>query len=409
VIQLKQLKSVFKFELKGMLMNKSLIITTAIMCTITLLLTTIPSIIVWFGNDEINESIDENIDETMEYVVVYQNQDIKDAFSPVIGEETYPSEEELIEAIRNEEVSSGYVVTNYNSYRYITYDQSLNSFESWDFGDRLKQANENRLLAESGIDVQEVREILNQPIEKEDVFLGKDAGSSTAIAFAIIFIMYMLILLYGNNVATSVAREKDSRTMELLITSTKPRTLILGKVAAVGLTGILQMVAILLFGLIGFFLNRTNYPESITQMIQGSMTLDTILVYIWFSVLGYILYLFIYASLGSLVSKVEDVNKSVAPITFLFVIAYLAATVAMTAPDLLLIKISSFIPFISLFTMPIRYMFTSVPLISLLASSAIMILTVVLFAALSIYIYRFGSLNYGNRLTLKEVLKSFKK
>ena len=390
-------------------MNKSLIITTAIMCTITLLLTTIPSIIVWFGNDEINESIDENIDETMEYVVVYQNQDIKDAFSPVIGEETYPSEEELIEAIRNEEVSSGYVVTNYNSYRYITYDQSLNSFESWDFGDRLKQANENRLLAESGIDVQEVREILNQPIEKEDVFLGKDAGSSTAIAFAIIFIMYMLILLYGNNVATSVAREKDSRTMELLITSTKPRTLILGKVAAVGLTGILQMVAILLFGLIGFFLNRTNYPESITQMIQGSMTLDTILVYIWFSVLGYILYLFIYASLGSLVSKVEDVNKSVAPITFLFVIAYLAATVAMTAPDLLLIKISSFIPFISLFTMPIRYMFTSVPLISLLASSAIMILTVVLFAALSIYIYRFGSLNYGNRLTLKEVLKSFKK
>ena len=406
---MKQLKSVFKFELKGMLMNKSLIITTAIMCTITLLLTTIPSIIVWFGNDEINESIDENIDETMEYVVVYQNQDIKDAFSPVIGEETYPSEEELIEAIRNEEVSSGYVVTNYNSYRYITYDQSLNSFESWDFGDRLKQANENRLLAESGIDVQEVREILNQPIEKEDVFLGKDAGSSTAIAFAIIFIMYMLILLYGNNVATSVAREKDSRTMELLITSTKPRTLILGKVAAVGLTGILQMVAILLFGLIGFFLNRTNYPESITQMIQGSMTLDTILVYIWFSVLGYILYLFIYASLGSLVSKVEDVNKSVAPITFLFVIAYLAATVAMTAPDLLLIKISSFIPFISLFTMPIRYMFTSVPLISLLASSAIMILTVVLFAALSIYIYRFGSLNYGNRLTLKEVLKSFKK
>ena len=197
--------------------------------------------------------------------------------------------------------------------------------------------------------------------------------------------------------------------MELLITSTKPRTLILGKVAAVGLTGILQMIAIILFGILGFFLNKTNYPEAVTQMIQGSMTLDTMLVYILFSVMGYILYLFIYASLGSLVSKVEDVNKSVAPITFLFVIAYLAATVAMTAPDLLLIKISSFIPFISLFTRPIRYMFTSVPLISLLASSAIMILTVVLFAALSIYIYRFGSLNYGNRLTLKEVLKSFKR
>lgn len=406
---MKQLKSVFKFELKGMLMNKSLLITTAIMCAFTLLITTIPSIIVWFDNDEINQSVEENPEAINENVVVYQNQELKEALSPVIGEETYASEEELVEAIRNEEVSSGFVVIDFNSYKYITYDQSMNSFESWDFGDRLKQANENRLFAESGMDVQAVREILNQPIEKEDLFLGKEAGSSTAIAFAIIFIMYMLILLYGNNVATSVAREKDSRTMELLITSTKPRTLILGKVAAVGLTGILQMIAIILFGILGFFLNKTNYPEAVTQMIQGSMTLDTMLVYILFSVMGYILYLFIYASLGSLVSKVEDVNKSVAPITFLFVIAYLAATVAMTAPDLLLIKISSFIPFISLFTMPIRYMFTSVPLISLLASSAIMILTVVLFAALSIYIYRFGSLNYGNRLTLKEVLKSFKR
>lgn len=406
---MKQLKSVFKFELKGMLMNKSLLITTAIMCAFTLLITTIPSIIVWFDNDEINQSVEENPEAINENVVVYQNQELKEALSPVIGEETYASEEELVEAIRNEEVSSGFVVIDFNSYKYITYDQSMNSFESWDFGDRLKQANENRLFAESGMDVQAVREILNQPIEKEDLFLGKEAGSSTAIAFAIIFIMYMLILLYGNNVATSVAREKDSRTMELLITSTKPRTLILGKVAAVGLTGILQMIAIILFGILGFFLNKTNYPEAVTQMIQGSMTLDTMLVYILFSVMGYILYLFIYASLGSLVSKVEDVNKSVAPITFLFVIAYLAATVAMTAPDLLLIKISSFIPFISLFTMPIRYMFTSVPLISLLASSAIMILIVVLFAALSIYIYRFGSLNYGNRLTLKEVLKSFKR
>lgn len=390
-------------------MNKSLLITTAIMCAFTLLITTIPSIIVWFDNDEINQSVEENPEAINENVVVYQNQELKEALSPVIGEETYASEEELVEAIRNEEVSSGFVVIDFNSYKYITYDQSMNSFESWDFGDRLKQANENRLFAESGMDVQAVREILNQPIEKEDLFLGKEAGSSTAIAFAIIFIMYMLILLYGNNVATSVAREKDSRTMELLITSTKPRTLILGKVAAVGLTGILQMIAIILFGILGFFLNKTNYPEAVTQMIQGSMTLDTMLVYILFSVMGYILYLFIYASLGSLVSKVEDVNKSVAPITFLFVIAYLAATVAMTAPDLLLIKISSFIPFISLFTMPIRYMFTSVPLISLLASSAIMILIVVLFAALSIYIYRFGSLNYGNRLTLKEVLKSFKR
>ncbi|NLB20883.1 MAG: ABC transporter permease [Clostridium sp.] len=406
---MKQFKSVFKFELKGMLTNKSLIITTAIMCAITLLITTIPTFIVWFGNNEIDENSNDGTEVMEEFVLVYESQELKEAISPILGKEAYSTEEELKQAVQNEEVSSGFVIKDFNNYKYISYDRSMNSSEQWDFEARLKQVNENQLFTESGLDIEQIREILNQPIEQENIVLGKDASSGSAIAFAIIFVMYMLILLYGNNVATSVAREKDSRTMELLITSTKPRTLILGKVAAVGLTGIIQITSMLLFAAIGFILNRVNYPESLLQMIKGSMTLDTVFVYVLFSIMGYILYLFIYASLGSLVSKVEDVSKSVAPITFLFVIAYLAATVAMNAPDNFVIKITSFIPFISLFTMPLRYMLTSVPLVSILASSAIMILTVVLFASLSVYIYRFGSLNYGNRLTLKEVWKSFRR
>ena len=169
------------------------------------------------------------------------------------------------------------------------------------------------------------------------------------------------------------------------------------------------MLTLIITAGIGYIANMSNYPDNITNMIKGSMTLDTLFVYVVFSILGYILYLFIYASLGSLVSKVEDVNKAVAPITFLFLIAYFAAVLAMNAPDTFIIKVSSYIPFISIFTMPVRYMFTTVPLVSILSSIIIMILTVILFAALSIYIYRFGSLNYGNRLTLSEVVKSFKR
>ncbi len=406
---MKQFKSVFKFELMGMLTNKSLIITTAIMCAITLLITTVPTFIVWFGSNDTDENPSGGTEVTDEFVLVYESQELKDAISPIMGKEAYATEEELKQAVQNEEVSSGFVIKDFNSYKYISYDRSLNSSEQWNFEAKLKQVNENQLFAKSGLDIEQIREILNQPIEQESIVLGKDASSGMAIAFIIIFVMYMLILLYGNNVATSVAREKDSRTMELLITSTKPSTLILGKVAAAGLTGIIQITSMISFAVIGFILNKVNYPEALLKMIQGSMTLDTVLVYILFSIMGYTLYLFIYASLGSLVSKVEDVSKSVAPITFLFVIAYLAATVAMNAPDNFVIKITSFIPFISLFTMPIRYMLTSVPLTSILASSGIMILTVVLFAALSVYIYRFGSLNYGNRLTLKEVMKSFRR
>lgn len=404
---MKQLKSVFKFELKGMLTDKTLLITTAIMCVIALVITTVPSFMSWLDSDD--EIIDENVEVVETYEIVYESLKLKNALSPELGEQTFLTEEDLVNAISKEEVSSGFVVTDYNSYKYITYDRSMNSYESWDFNERLKLANENKMFLEKGIDVEEVREVLDQPIVEESIFLGKDASSSTTIAFVIIFILYVLILLYGTNVATSVAREKDSRTMELLITSTKPKILILGKVAAVGLTGILQMLTLIITAGIGYIANMSNYPDNITNMIKGSMTLDTLFVYVVFSILGYILYLFIYASLGSLVSKVEDVNKAVAPITFLFLIAYFAAVLAMNAPDTFIIKVSSYIPFISIFTMPVRYMFTTVPLVSILSSIIIMILTVILFAALSIYIYRFGSLNYGNRLTLSEVVRSFKR
>ncbi|MDN6195437.1 MAG: ABC transporter permease [Atopostipes suicloacalis] len=410
---MKQFKTVFKFELAGLIKNKALLITTGVMMVIALLITSIPSLIGFFAGDEEETNMEETeqVEEYEEnFQLVYANEDLERMMADILGEESYASEDELKDAVKNEEIENGYIVEAIDQYKYIAYDRSIDSFEQQEFESQLEMINENYLFEQSGMDREKINEILNTPIEKEEVFLGKDvSGSGTVIAFAIIFIMYMLILLYGNNVATSVAREKDSRTMELLITSTKPKTLILGKVAAVGLTGVLQIASIILAGVIGFFLNKGSYPAVVLELVKDTMSLDTVFVYASFSLLGYLLYLFIYASLGSLVSKVEDVAKSTAPITYLFIIAYLAATMAMNMPDNSIIKVTSFIPFVSMFTMPIRYMMTTVPIYSLLASILIMIATVLLFAAISIYIYRFGSLNYGNRLSLKEVIKSIKR
>lgn len=410
---MKQFKTVFKFELGGLIKNKALLITTGIMMVIAVLITSIPTIMGFFDNGEEEVEMDdtEQVEEFQEgFQVVYANDELEMMMKDILGEESYASEEELKEAVKNEEIDMGYFVEDVNQYKYIAYDRTMDSYEQMEFESQLEMIHEDYLFDQSDLDKEKIYEIQNAPIQVEEEFLGKDTGGSgTIIAFGIIFIMYMLILLYGNNVATSVAREKDSRTMELLITSTKPKTLILGKVAAVSLTGVLQISSIIIAGIIGFFINRGSYPEILLELVKDTMSLDTILVYALFSLLGYLLYLFIYASLGSLVSKVEDVAKSTAPITYLFIIAYLAATMAMNMPDNSIIKVTSFIPFVSMFTMPIRYMLTTVPTYSLLASILIMIATVLLFAAISIYIYRFGSLNYGNRLSLKEVIKSVRR
>lgn len=407
---MKNFKTVFNFEFKEMIKSKVIITTTVIMSVIALGITMIPSFIVWFSNDDADEAVQEEpVEVVNDYVVVYDNEELELFFEGQLGSSDYESKETLQQAIENEEVDDGYVIHDYNNYTYITYDSTLDFNNQMMFEESMRAKNEERLFKQEGIDPVKVHEIMNQPIESESITLGKEAGSNVILGFAFIFVMYLLILLYGTNVATSVAREKDSRTMELLITSTKPRILILGKVLATGLVGVLQVLTAIVSGVIGFLISKGNYPDEIFMLLKETINLDIILVFVLFSVLGYLLYLFIYASLGSLVTKVEDVNSAVAPITFLFVIAYLAATLAMQDPNMKIIKISSFIPFVSIFTMPIRYMMTSVPTMTLIISILIMVVSVVLFAELSIYIYRFGSLNYGNRIKLKEIIKAFRR
>ncbi|NLW15906.1 MAG: ABC transporter permease, partial [Erysipelothrix sp.] len=170
--------------------------------------------------------------------------------------------------------------------------------------------------------------------------------------------------------------------------------------------GVVQVLII--FGAIalGYFINSTTYPAILVDMISASTSWDIIAIYALFSFTGYLLYLFIYAALGSLVSKVEDVGSAVSSVTIVFIIAYFVATTAMTAPDLIIVRISSYIPFISLFTTPIRYMLTTVSAMEIIVSISLMIAVTAGVAYLSVYIYRKGSLNYGNKMSL---LKMFKK
>ena len=122
--------------------------------------------------------------------------------------------------------------------------------------------------------------------------------------------------------------------------------------------------------------------------------------------MGYLLYLFIYAALGSLVSRMEDLTASLSSITIIFVIAYVIASTGMTAPNTAIVRYSSFIPFVSLFTTPIRYMLTSVNGLEIITSLMIMAASTFGIACLSIYIYRQGSLNYGNKMSLIKVTRT---
>lgn len=401
---------IFKFELRETLKKKSLVIATLVLAVLAFLAASIPSFMVFSGNDDTVETPpvadNEIVKMTLDAAYTFANpQDYAMVSTVLEMDSLYDDEDSLIQAIKAGEENAGFVVESLNSYKYIVVDNSLLNTDQQVFEELLRSIQIAQEFEALDIDYNQVITVMAKVIDSEVVTLGKDSSMGLPIGFIIMLVLYMIILMYGNGVSTSVAREKDSRTMELLITSTNTKDLILGKVLAAGLAGVLQMSVIIGALLIGFALSKPNYPPYILAFLQGSMSFDIIMVYLLFSVAGYMLYLFIFAALGSLVSKVEDVASATTPITILFVIAYFIASMSMQMPDSIMTVVSSYIPFVSTFTMPIRYMLTTVSSVELLISMAIMLVTCILFAVLSIMIYRYGSLNYGNKLKISKVIK----
>lgn len=402
---MKNLKTIFNFEFMEMVKKRSILISTAIIAVLIFGATFIPRFIPT-GDSESPTVPVQVMDGTL---FVSDDSEVLNKLKSIFGEFEgikFSTDTQSVEDHLNEDdIERVYVVLSDTSYEVYTNSQMSNTYQDI-YESIYGSVIANERLEAMGVDVESVLEAQHVVFDSEVNFLGKDGFQGYFFALAMLFSLYILILIYGQSVATSVAREKDNRTMELLITSTKPKVLIIGKVLAVGLVGILQLFTMIMGLVLGYLINKSSFPDMIHYFLETSVQLDVLVVYLVFSILGYLLYLFIFAALGSLVSKVEDVASSVTPITFLFVAAYMIATFGMNAPDSTLLKVSSYIPFVSLFTTPIRYMMTNVSVFELIGSLLTMVITTLLVMQLSIVIYRQGSLNYGNKMSLIKVIKS---
>ena len=397
---------VLKFELLSILNKKSVQVTTLIMCVVVILATSIPTVMSFFDD---NSGTDDEFTMTYEDLGFMSKSDEVsiDSLSIYFGNDlnVYTDESKLREDVKSGVINNGYIIEDIQTVRSIVQNKGMYSSTDQMMISILQRIQRDKSFSEIGIDPMVVDTLSNTPITINEEVLGKDAQSSFLISYILMFAVYMLVIMYGSFVSTSVAREKDNRTMEILITSTQPSALIVGKVLANAIGGLAQFSVILSAGFIGYFINQASYPEFISQMLFTGLSWDSILIFLIFTAIGYLLYLFLYASLGSLVSKVEDVGTSVTPITLLFMVAYITASVGINAPTNIFVKIGSFVPFVAILAMPIRYFLTSVPFIELLISMVLMILTSIGLAYLSIKIYRLGSLSYGNKLGFVKALK----
>jgi ABC-2 type transport system permease protein len=268
-------------------------------------------------------------------------------------------------------------------------------------GDRLERA---------GVDPGEAGEIFAPtafevtPTDPQAAGDEPDFGPDYVLANALVILTFMAVVTYGSWVATSVAEEKSSRVMELLITAAHPRQLLAGKVLGNGGAGLTQYVVVLVSVLAAVLLQGF-----IAERLFGSggAELDQLdlVVMIPFALLfvpGFMLYCILYAGLGSLAARQEDVTQVTGPMLFLGMGGYFVAFVAMATPDLGWIRILSLIPFFSPYLLPTRYLLGTPPAPwEWLAAAALMLVFLLGALWVASRIYSAGVLLYGQRLSLR--------
>lgn len=398
---------VFSFEFMTQFKKKSFVLTTVIMALIVFVITIVP---LFLGSDD--ESQTPEISQTLfsEAGVVFDGLSesevsLLENVMSLSNDQVYLSRSELETDLKNYELEVGFVISSLTEVETIYMNRGMDVNYEVIITSVMRDIYRNVQYADLGIDGREIAQIESTQINNELTILGKDSVSNYIINYISSFAVYMVLVLYGSMTATSVAREKDDRTMELLITSTKPKYLIFGKVIAVSAITIFQVAMVVLAGIIGFTLAKHTYPDGILSFLETSLSLDVVLVLLFFYLIGYVLYMFVFAAVGSMVSRVEDVQNVTMPVLMLIIVGLFISMFSFTGAIDPLIKVASMFPLTSFVVMPNRYIMTVVSLPELLISGGLLILSVVFFAYLSIKIYRWGSLYYGNKMSLFKVIR----
>lgn len=410
---MKQFGKILEFELKNYLKNKVFLGVTIFMVAAIVCVLFFPRISEGFGNDEMINT--ENLPVMLVHCDKSENEAVvKDAFVSAFSEYsvvvTRDSEENIKQEITDENAKCAFVIKSLNEYTYYVNDLALYDANT-DIADAiLKSAHQMSAMLDNGIPAEEANRILNFQIEHTAVTLGKDQMQNFFYAYIMIFALYMVILIYGQMVATNVASEKSSRAMELLITSVSPTSMIFGKVVSSCLAGLIQLISIFGTAFICYNINKSYLSDFDIVASIFSIPAHILIYMLVFFLLGFFLYAFLYGAIGSTASKLEDINTSVMPVTFLFIIAFMVDVFSLTSGsvDSALMKICSYIPFTSPVVMFTRIAMSTVSVYEIAISIGILIASVIGVGFISAKIYRAGVLLYGAAPKLSAIIKAIK-
>jgi ABC-2 type transport system permease protein len=282
--------------------------------------------------------------------------------------------------------------------------------EAADFGQSVEIRNAVRTavtkqhLSQKGMNGPEIDTILT-PIKLKTIRIenGREGTSGTMVfftAFAMVMLLYSVVLIYGIAVMRSVIEEKNTRILEVLLSAVTPRQLLAGKILGVGAVGLTQIVIwvtfAILFSVPGLLASRSFLGE-VHIPVEG------MIAFAIFFLLGYLLYSSMYAAIGAMVNTDHEAQQMQWPAMVPLVLGVVLMNFVIQHPNSPLAFWLSIFPFFAPILMLVRILVSQPPLWQIALCIAIMVATVYGLLALASRIYRIGILMYGKRPTLPEL------
>lgn len=321
------------------------------------------------------------------------------------------TEGDAAELLEKKDVDATVVITSPLSYVYSVTDMGLYDETAKVISELLQFKYRETRLSEFGLNANQIAEIQSAVAVPEYKIVGQDQSQSFLYTYILMFMLYMAVIAYGQMIAQSVATEKSSRAMELLITSAKPDSLIFGKVLGTGFAGLSQMVIVLLWAVVCYRINALYWEDNFFVASIFDMPVSLIVYTLVFFILGFLIYAFLYGALGSLASKMEDIGTLTTPLTFVMIISFMVPIMSISSGkvDTAVMKVLSFIPFCSPMAMFARIAMSTVAPWQIAISIAILVLSNIGIGCLAVLIYRIGILMYGKPPKFTQILKQLKK
>ena len=409
---MKQFGKILKFELKNYAKNKAFVGITIFLMVVIAVVMFFPRISAMFKSNDTSDTTTDLSVMLVKADDATQADMVKDTFAAAFTDYDVQITNDEISVIKDKitsgDVECAFVMNEATSFTYYVDNLSMYDTNPDIATGVLQQIYQMNAMINGGMTQEDAAGVMSIQIDAQVESLGKDQMQNFFYTYIMIFALYMVILLYGQMVAMSVATEKSSRAMELLITSAKPINMMFGKVLAACMAGLIQLVAVFGSALVFYNVNKSYWGDNGIIDSIFNIPPELFAYMLVFFLLGFLIYAFLYGAISSTVSKLEDINTAVQPVTFLFIFGFMVVMFSMSSGsvDNMLMQICSYIPFTSPMAMFTRIAMSTVPWYEIAISIGILIASTFGIGILSAKIYRVGVLMYGTSPKIGNIIKA---